>query len=94
MKQGNYAEKPSTFIDLNEMKILTKFHANQRSLRGLKVKKVIHFHHFEIINFSEKFSWVFCIKFGTLKESKELYRMTPKSFQLNIAFKVNPMVII
>ncbi len=36
------------------MHLLTKFHADQRSLRGLKVKKNDIFLHFEFFKFSEK----------------------------------------
>ncbi len=55
-KQGCYAEKTiHFFVDLNEMHLLTKFHANQRSLGGLKVTKIFLFCHFEFIDFGEKF---------------------------------------
>ncbi len=62
------------------------------------MKRFDIFGHFEFHDFAEKFekqhfSWVFfCIKFGTLIELNALYRMTPKSFKLDIAWKVTPKV--
>ncbi len=41
------------FVDLNEMHLLTKVHAEQRSLRGSKVKKSDNFRHFERMDFAE-----------------------------------------
>jgi hypothetical protein len=38
--QGSYAEKSThLFVDLNEMHLLTKFHAEQRSFGKLKAEK-------------------------------------------------------
>ncbi len=46
---ANIAEEITPFVDLNEVHLLTKFHADQRSLRGLKLKKNDIFRHFKFV---------------------------------------------
>jgi hypothetical protein len=59
--------------------------------KGIKSEKNYIFRHFEF-NLAEKFekylSWAFLHEIGTLIEEKEPCQMTPKSPQLDIAFKV------